>query len=194
MRAMPAKFVAATAMVLVIAAPGAVQAEGEGPNDAKCTLQVPAHLSPGLSMTPSSGTDRSNGETGTIDCTGRLGGHKVTGPGTLGFEAVYSGSTCLSHGGRGRYFGTVPTEGGTHRFEGTMIYLKAGPLGVAGDQPGAKMVGAGTVTPVAGNCAQTPMTEAKVNMSLSIVGNGESPVRTCQLDMGVVGLGCRSRG
>jgi hypothetical protein len=144
-------------------------------------------------MTPSSGTDSSHGETGAINCTGRLGGHTVTGPGPFGFDAAYSGSTCLSHGGRGTYFATVPTEAGGHRIEGTFIYLKTGALAVAGEQPGAKVVGTATVTPVVGNCAQTPMTEARASMSLSIVDNG-GPVRACRLDLGAVRIACRSVG
>ncbi len=66
-----------------------------------CTFEYDAVISPGLSSSPSSGTIKTNGETGTITCNGPVNGKQPTGPGTFGVGARYGtkgGATCQSGG------------------------------------------------------------------------------------------------
>ena len=55
------------------------------PPSAVCTNTFTATIAPGFTPKPGAGKLTSNGQTGTIECFGTIGGARVTGPGTLGF-------------------------------------------------------------------------------------------------------------
>ena len=86
-----AALAAATACALLATA----SAQAAGATSAVCTPRISVTISPGFSLAPSSGTLTSHGQRGTLICTGKVGGHRVTGPGTVGLDETYAGGTCL---------------------------------------------------------------------------------------------------
>src|ERR1051325_2150870 len=93
----------------------AVGPAARGTEGIPCTAEVDLTVAPGLSNSPSSGTWTTNGETGTITCTGRLGGYEVTGPGTIGGHGRYGVNdpdTCRGGEADGPHFFSIPTSGG----------------------------------------------------------------------------------
>ena len=131
-----------------------------------CAFEVDVTLSPGLSRSPSSGTFRSRGESGRLDCQGNVGGHPATGPGTFGAEGRYGidgdGDDCRSKEGRGdgtAHF-TVPVEGGSQHVDDpfTMTYRIDG-RSVVGEITGQRFTGAFDVTKADGDCLWHPITK-----------------------------------
>lgn len=164
-----------------------------GDNDAVCTLSFTEYFSPGVTLTPTSGTQTSGGEVGSITCSGKLQGHNITGPGTFGNEGFLHESTCLLDHSTGRYFATLPTDAGTVRIEGTYSLLRTGlTLTVEADQPGAHGTGSALVIPSRGDCVTTPVTEALVFMTLEF-RDADAPVTSCDLDLAVVLVNCRTQ-
>lgn len=162
-----------------------------GDNDAVCNLTFREYFSPGFTLTPTSGTQNSGGEVGSIDCRGKLQGHNITGPGTIGNEGFLHDSTCLLDHTTGRYFATLPTDAGPIRIDGTYSLLRTGlTLTVEAEQPEAHGTGSALVIPTKGDCLTTPVTEALVFMTIKF-RDTDAPVRTCDLDLGVVGVHCR---
>src|ERR1051325_9165093 len=91
-----------------------------------CTFEGDVTASPGLTTSPSSGTDTTNGETGTIACDGRVNGRQPTGQGTWGLEGRYGTKdpdTCQS-GGEGDAVMpiTIPTSSGPEHIKNTFTY------------------------------------------------------------------------
>jgi hypothetical protein len=131
-----------------------------------CTFEYDAVISPGLTSSPSSGTARTNGETGTITCDGPVNGKQPTGPGTFGVDARYgtkSGATCQSGGdGDGVATFTIPTSTGpehvTNRFTYSFGGLQNGLI--SAQFQGDRMSGSADVTPQDGDCASRPVTKA----------------------------------
>src|SRR5207237_9366321 len=71
-------------IVLIVALLGASAATPVARADdsgTPCAFEADVSLSPGLSRSPSSGTFDTNGESGTLDCQGNVGGQPVTGRG-----------------------------------------------------------------------------------------------------------------
>lgn len=134
--------------------------EASGPRtSALCTFTFSVYMSPGFSLTRQQVDFESRGETGSVHCTGKLGGHAVTGPGSAGLEGSHIGD-CVSDSGSGRYFMTVPTESGPKHFEGTFNESRMGLNGlVEGSEPGARFRGTYVVVPTRGDCVSTPITE-----------------------------------
>jgi hypothetical protein len=62
-------------MTLLAAAP----AYATSKTSAACVDHFTSTISPGYSFIPSSGTDTTNGETGTISCVGTIAGARITG-------------------------------------------------------------------------------------------------------------------
>ena len=140
-------------------------AYGDQGTSATCTIIFPNRLSPGFSLTPSTGTYGSGGETGTISCLGSLDGHRVTGRGTFGFEGVYTGD-CFGNTGSGTYSFTVPTEAGSKHFTGSYSERRTGFNGsIQASQPGGHFQGAFLVLPQKGDCLTSPVTEVVINMA-----------------------------
>jgi hypothetical protein len=151
------------AAVLAVGAMPAGQARGAG--GTPCTFEYDAVISPGLSSSPSSGTVKTNGESGTITCDGPVNGKQPTGPGTYGVDARYGtkgGATCQSGGdGDGVATFTIPTSSGaehvTFHFTYSFGGLKNGLLYAQYD--GDRMSGTAEVTPQDGDCASRPVTK-----------------------------------
>lgn len=144
--------------------PAAAQTSAaRGNNDALCTLTFTEYFSPGFTLTPTSGIQNSGREVGSITCGGKLQGHNITGPGTFGNEGLLHESTCLLDHSTGRYFATLPTDGGPIRIEGTYSLLRTGlTLTFEAEQPEAHGTGSALVIPTKGDCVTTPVTEALV--------------------------------
>lgn len=143
----------------------AIPAAGDDRASATCTFIFPNRLTPGFTLTFSTGTYGSGGETGTITCLGTLDGYRVTGPGTFGFEGVYTGN-CFGNTGSGTYSFTVPTEVGAKHFTGTYTERRTGFNGpIQASQPGGRFEGFFFVSPQKGDCLTAPVTEVVVDMA-----------------------------
>ncbi|HET9770845.1 MAG TPA: hypothetical protein VFS16_08145 [Acidimicrobiia bacterium] len=147
-----------------LAAPPAGATEGT-----PCTFEVEITLSPGLSREPSSGTFKSKGESGRIDCDGPVGGQPATGRGTFGADGRYGtdgdGDHCRSTEGRGegttRF--TVPVEGGSQHVDDpfTMTYRVDG-RSVVGKIAGQRFTGTFDVTKADGDCLWNPVRKIRI--------------------------------
>jgi hypothetical protein len=183
-------------MVIVgfVIEPAAAQTpEAGGDNDAICTLEFTEYFSPGITLTRESGNQNSGGEVGSIACKGKLQGRTITGPGTIGNEGVRD-ADCILDRSAGRYFATLPTEEGPMRVEGTYSLERTGlNFNIETDQSGAHGTGFGVVIPSKGDCVVTPLTEARVFMTLRY-RDADQPITSCDLDLGVVLVNCRTRG
>ena len=134
-----------------------------------CTFEVDITLSPGLSREPSSGTFRSEGESGTLDCQGNVGGRRATGRGTYGADGRYGtdgdGDHCRSKEGRGEGTAsfTVPVEGGSRHIDDpfTMTYRVEG-RSVVGEITGRRFTGTFDVTRANGDCLWKAVTEIRI--------------------------------
>jgi hypothetical protein len=154
------------AALLAVGAMPPSQARGAG--GTPCTFEYDAVISPGLSSSPTSGTARTDGQSGTITCNGPVNGKQPTGPGTFGVEARYGtkgGATCQSGGdGDGVATFTIPTSTGAEQVVNHFTYsfggLQNGLFSVRFE--GDRMSGTGDVTAQDGDCASKPVTKAHV--------------------------------
>ncbi len=156
------RVVAALAAPLAIAWLAAASAQAAGETSATCVHEFTATITPGFSMTPSSGTQTTNGETGTMLCTGTVDGHRVTGEGTVGFHMDYSGGSCAgenSSGGTVRV--TLPTTAGVEHFVGTLTVSRT-LLAVRADVQfdGMRYGGTGVALPRQGACPLLTLRQA----------------------------------
>jgi hypothetical protein len=146
-------------------------------------------------MTSGSGTGTSNGQTGSISCTGQFDGHAVTGPGSFGFQENYV-ANCLVDESKGTYFATVPTDAGPVHLEGPFTVARLGlTYTVEATRPGERFTGSGLVVPTKGDCLLNPITEATVYMTGSFAdapGGPSTSVTRCDLDAVIVQLNCRT--
>lgn len=148
-------------------------AHAQGGTSAVCRIVSPIHFSPGLTLSPRSGTYGSGGETGSITCEGTIYGHSVTGPGSFGFEGHYRAGDCLSHNGSGTSFFTVPTDAGpVHVAGGTFRESRIGLNGAAraSHAGGIHFVGTYVVVPTQGNCITTVLTDGRAHLAGSLRG------------------------
>lgn len=185
--------------LLPAAAQAQSQSDRSGATRAECSLSVPAFFSPGLGLSPTSGTFDSRGETGTINCVGTISGQTVTGPGSFGFEGSFSESSCLSHKGSGTAYFTVPTHdgplhvsGGAFTITGTGIF---GQVHAVHSEHGFEARGTYVLLPGKGNCVTEPVTEAGVLMHDSLGDTAEAEATLsikCDLDAVIVQVNCRS--
>lgn len=145
---------------------GSAGAAGEG---TPCTFEVDITLSPGLSRQPSSGSFKSKGESGTLDCRGEVGGKPATGRGTFGADGRYGtdgdGDHCRSTEGKGEGTAslTVPVEGGSEHIEDpfTMTYRVDG-RSVVGEITGERFRGTFDVTKADGDCLWNPVRKIRI--------------------------------
>lgn len=167
--------VAATAAALGLlpgtatAAPGGMQARAA--DDVHCLADFVLTFSPGLSMTPSSGTYTSNGDTGTMTCEGSVAGRTFTGEGTRGEAGRYGigkPNTCADLDGIGKHTwsSTMPTDRGPLKLGGPVDvaygFFQGGGI-VGGTIEGKSMYGEFTVIPLHGDCVTTPLTKVFVH-------------------------------
>jgi len=118
---------------------------------------------------PSSGTQTTHGETGSILCVGKIAGRRVTGPGSIGFDMPYTAASCAGENGTGTVRATVPTTTGDQHLVGTLIVRRTA-LAIRADAQfgsirqfgGIRYTGTGTAIPVQGNCFLTPLQRALI--------------------------------
>jgi hypothetical protein len=160
------------AAALLVPAAATAGAEAAPATDAECTAVVTAHISPGFSATPGSGVVTSAGQTGTVVCTGRLYGHRITGPGTMGFEENYTtGAACFSDQSSGRLTTTLPTTAGPIQIAGALTGHRLGLVQFVDIAfPQARYSGAGPLVLLKGTCFLTPITQALVTVTGTLRG------------------------
>lgn len=156
---------ALAAAALVAAAP----AQAAGATSAVCVNRFTATITPGFSLTPSSGTLTTRGQTGSINCAGTLRGHRITGRGSIGFDAVYTAATCSSEVSSGTVRVTLPTSGGIKHLVGALTVRRTALVVSVGVRfPNARFSGIGVAIPTQGNCLITPMRQALITIAGSL--------------------------
>jgi hypothetical protein len=132
---------------------------------AECNLKINVSLSPGISLTATSGTFTGTG--GSINCTGTVFGKVVnqTQKGTLSISGSYGPDTCASGKGKGTFSASI--AGKTVR--GSFTYTRAGETGTF---TGSATDGLGSTATIGGgflfqppstqNCVQVRVTKATV--------------------------------
>lgn len=164
--------VAIACLLLGMMLPTPAQASSHTHLDCGSVLDVT--LTPGLSLIPSQGSFTTGGERGTLDCEGVYRGRKVTGPGTLGIEGRYGesspgGDSCLLEAGSGRYFFTLPTEGGPVKEQGTFqqrMFNRQGDVEASSADRQNNWMGEFVFIPTRGNCVSGPVTQARIEMDI----------------------------
>lgn len=161
---------AALAALTAVALPAATPAHAARATSATCVHQFTSTITPGFTVTPSSGTQTTHGETGTIACVGRLAGHRITGPGSVGYDLAHRGATCLSltaSGGTVRI--TIPTTAGRKHFAGVLsVRRTALAVSASAQFPGFRYRGNGVAIPKQGMCPITPLRQALIVLTGSL--------------------------
>lgn len=140
-----------------------------GPSSAICVSRFSVTITPGFGPTPGSGTLASHGETGSITCIGKIGGHRVTGRGSVGLDETYTRGSCLSHVGTGTVRVSLPTSAGVKHMVGAATSRRSG-LGLLAEVRfrDARFRGVGVAVPTQGNCLLTPLRRALITVSGSL--------------------------
>ena len=133
--------------------------------DTECFIDKDDVLSPGLSLSPSSGTAVTP-QPGVIECHGKVNGSLPTGDGQVSEVARYGTKdpdTCTSGGeGDGKFDISIPTSAGVQTFSVvfTFIYGEPSTRGgvVAGKLSGKGFHGTFDATPKKGDCVTAPVT------------------------------------
>lgn len=134
-----------------------------------CVASFTATIIPGFTMTPSAGKLTSQGQTGSVDCFGQIAGHRITGPGTLGFTERHSRGSCRGHTGTGRVHLVIPTTAGDKDLVGTLAVRRTAlTVRVRVRFPGIRYSGSGVIFPRMGDCATTPLEQIKVTLTGSL--------------------------
>ena len=150
---------ALAAATLLAAAP----AQAAGKTAAACASQFTATINPGFTAVPSSGTQTTNGQTGTIACVGKIAGRRITGFGTIGFDATYTEGTCASATVTGTVRATIPTKAGDQHLVGALTARRTALIVRAQVQfDGIHYSGIGSAIPLQGNCVVTPLRQALI--------------------------------
>lgn len=135
------------------------------PPSAVCSNTFTASITPGFTTTPGAGKLSSNGQTGSIECFGTVGGQRVTGPGTLGFVEQHARGTCRGHTGTGRVHLMIPTTAGPKNMYGALAVRRSGlTVRVKVRFPGIRYSGNGVIFPRMGDCTSTPLEQIRVTM------------------------------
>jgi hypothetical protein len=178
MRRSPIALAVATVSLFALAPSPSGAADTPGPNpgprspdDVHCLAEIDLTFSPGISMTPSSGTFTTGGETGTNRCDGPINGYMPTGPATRGEDGRYGvegPSSCTNPSGVGEWtiVFTMPTTGGRQHVEfpvrGPYGPLKGGGV-FGGTFTGEGMYGHYAVSVLEGDCVTTPITKVHLD-------------------------------
>lgn len=164
--------VGATLAALALLVPVPAQA-GTG-TSALCTVNLPdVQFSPPIApfvLTPTTGTVTSDGPTGSIACTGKIGGVRVTGVGSVDIEYTRTG-TCAAHVGEGAVSWKIPTERGAKELVGSLYVTRIG-VGVAAklEFPHARAELAGALYKLEGDCLLTPLSRVSVLVTGVLAG------------------------
>jgi hypothetical protein len=160
---------ASAALIAGVLSAMPTRAAGPEAPSAVCTNTFTATITPGLTPTPKRGKISSNGQTGSIECFGTIGGARVTGPGTLGFVERHAGGTCRGHTGTGRVHLNIPTSAGNKDLYGALVVRRTGLTVRARVRfPGVRYSGNGVIFPRLGDCAATPLEQIRVTMTGSL--------------------------
>jgi hypothetical protein len=147
---------------LAIALCATAPAQAASATSAFCVSNFTATFTPGFSPTPGPGTMSTNGETGSFSCVGKIDGDRVTGPGSIGVEASYTGE-CLSHRGTGTVHIVVPTTAGAKDMTGTLTVRRTGLVVRPAVQfSGVRFRGIGVALPAEGDCFVTPLKRGQI--------------------------------
>ena len=145
---------AVAAATLLAAAP----AHAAGKTSAACVSQFTSTITPGLSITPSSGTQTTGGQSGTIACIGKIARRRITGIGSVGYDSTYTAGTCASETSTGTVRGTIPTAAGDRHLVGALTVQRTALIIRAEVQfDGIRYSGIGPAIPLLGNCILTPL-------------------------------------
>ncbi len=152
--------------LLAVAALGPASAGAARAPSAVCATSFTSTISPGFTTTPSSGKATSRGQTGDIECFGRLGNDRFTGPGSLGFVARHASGSCRGHVGIGRVHLILPTAAGSRDMVGALVVRRTAlAVRVRVRFPGARFRGSGVVFPRIGNCSSSPLEQVKLTIT-----------------------------
>jgi hypothetical protein len=144
-------------------------AAADGPSAAICTWTGQATFSPGLTFTPRRGTLQFQGQSGSIDCHGKIRGAQVTGPGALGLQGDYGlgplsqafgGGACHEGGARFVFVITIPTKNGSVELSTAADAEHIGPVA---QYQGPSFSGVVRFSPAKGDCVSSPATELVMN-------------------------------
>ena len=136
------------------------------PPAAVCTNSFTVSVTPGFTMTPGAGRLSSNGQTGSLECFGTIGGQRITGPGTVGFVERHRSGTCRGHTGTGRVHLVIPTTTGDKHLYGALAVRRTGLTVRAKVRfPGMRYSGNGVIFPRKGDCTSTPLEQIRVTMT-----------------------------
>jgi hypothetical protein len=168
----PRQIGGALAVAATCALIGASSAQAAAATSAVCTPRISVAIDPGFRVRPGSGTLTSHGETGSIVCTGRIGGHRVTGAGTVGLDETYVRGDCLAHVGTGTVRISVPTTAGIKHLTGAATSRRTA-LGLRAEArfPGARFTGVGVAIPTKGDCVLTPLRQALIAVTGRLRGD-----------------------
>jgi hypothetical protein len=141
--------------------------------DAACNLKINVAITPGISLTPTTGTFSGTG--GSFSCSGMIFGTvvKSTQTGTLSIAGSYGPDTCASGSGKGTFSASLAGKS----VKGSFTYKRAG---TSGTFTGSATDGLGSTATVAGgflfqpptsqNCAKVKVTKATVTGSAALQG------------------------
>lgn len=145
-------------------------AHAVGATSAICTNLFTITIDPGWSMTPTSGTVTSK-KTGSVTCVGKIAGHRVTGPGTMGIEENYTNVICPSSILTGTIWMRIPTTAGLQRMDGTLRVRRIGLIVQPEAQfPNGHFSGIGIAIPTQGTCFLTPLRQARLSVTGTLSG------------------------
>lgn len=146
---------ASAALAMLTAAP----AQAAGKTSAACASQFTATISPGFSTTPSSGTQTTGGQSGTVACVGKINGRRITGIGSIGYDSTYTAGTCASESASGTVRATIPTAAGDEQLVGALTVQRTALIIRAQVKfGGVRYSGIGPAIPLQGNCTlATPL-------------------------------------
>lgn len=133
----------------------------------RCTFDFELTLSPGLSMSPTTG---SHSGTGPITCDGLVNGQQPTGNGTLTDDGRYGTKdpdTCSGSEGDGTDTIEVPTAAGIETVISRYTYTAGDRVPTqgglaAGSFKGTRFTGTFEFTPLEGDCVTAPVTKVRL--------------------------------
>ncbi len=154
------------AAIAAAAALGPASAQAARAPAAACVTNFTATVTPGFTMTPAPGKLSSQGQTGSLECVGAIGGQRITGPGSMGFVEKHSSGSCRSNAGTGKVHLIIPTTAGSKDLVGILAVRRTGFIvRVKVRFPGLRFSGSGVVFPKLGDCATTPLEQIKVTIT-----------------------------
>ncbi len=158
----------------------AAQAAGD-PADTPCTAELTVDLDPGVSLQPSSGSFHTQGQDGSLTCSGPVDGQTpVAGGkgGAVGRYGIDAPNSCSKLDGKLEFTITasLPTEHGQINFtdHGTGEYGPGeGSWFFGGSFKGQKTYGTYKLTPVGGDCLVRPVRQLYMQVTAWVV-NGKA--------------------